>query len=214
MNSTDRPHIALLFPPLHLEAARMLSRAFIDDPLINAVIGDVSDRVERAARMARLFGVILADQCHSGQPVLGVMHEGRVAATAIIEQVNRPLSAAANMVHGLAQLPELFRACGGRGVFRAISTLDTLVRNRPVQTHIYLNVLGVEPELQGRHFGVALLDYLRDQAALRPDLAGVYLETAKEANVAYYSHLGYETISEIRPLGVRVWRMLQPRTAG
>jgi ribosomal protein S18 acetylase RimI-like enzyme len=214
MNSTDRPHIALLFPPLHLEAARMLSRAFIDDPLINAVIGDVSDRVERAARMARLFGVILADQCHSGQPVLGVMHEGRVAATAIIEQVNRPLSAAANMVHGLAQLPELLRACGGRGLLRAISTLDTLVRNRPVQTHIYLNVLGVEPELQGRHFGVALLDYLRDQAALRPDLTGVYLETAKEANVAYYSHLGYQTIGEIRPLGVRVWRMLQPRITG
>jgi ribosomal protein S18 acetylase RimI-like enzyme len=214
MNSTDRPNVALLFPPLHLEAARMLSRAFIDDPLINAIIGDVSDRVELAVRMARLFGVILADQCHSGQPVLGVMHEGRVAAAAIIEQVNRPLSAAANMVHGLAQLPELFRACGYRGLLRAISTLDTLVRNRPVQTHIYLNVLGVEPELQGRHFGVALLDYLRDQAAMRPDLTGVYLETAKEANVAYYSHVGYQTIGEIRPLGVRVWRMLQPRITG
>lgn len=213
MNSTDRPNIALLFPPLHLEAARMLSRAFIDDPLINAIIGDVSDRVERAARMARLFGVILADQCHSGQPVLGVMHEGRVAAAAIIEQVNRPLSAAANIVHGLAQLPELLRACGYRGLLRAISTLDTLVRNRPVQTHIYLNVLGVEPDLQGRHFGVAMLDYLRDQTAMRPDLAGVYLETAKEANVAYYSHVGYQTIGEIRPLGVRVWRMLQPRPA-
>jgi ribosomal protein S18 acetylase RimI-like enzyme len=214
MKSAERPTIALLFPPLHLEAARMLSRAFIDDPLINAVIGDVSDRVERAARMARLFGVILADQCHSGQPVIGVMHEGRVAAAAIIEQVNRPSSAAANMVHGLAQLPELFRACGYRGLLRAISTLDTLLRNRPVQTHIYLNVLGVEPDLQGRHFGVALLDYLRDQSAMRPDLAGVYLETAKEANVAYYSHVGYQTIGEIRPLGVRVWRMLQPRVTG
>ncbi len=214
MNSTDRPNIALLFPPLHLEAARMLSRAFIDDPLICAIIGDVGDRLERAKRMAGLFGVILADQCHSGQPVLGVMHEGRVAAAAIIEQVNRPLSAAANIVHGLTQLPELLHACGYRGLLRAISTLDMLVRNRPVQTHIYLNVLGVEPDLQGRHFGVALLDYLRDQAAMRPDLAGVYLETAKEANVAYYSHVGYQVIDEIRPLGVRVWRMLQSRTTG
>ena len=211
MNSTDRPQAALLFPPLHLDAARMLGRAFLDDPLICAIIGEVSDRAEHAARMTRLFGVILADQCHSGQPVLGVMHEGRVAAAAIIEQVNRPLSTAANIVHGLTQLPELLRACGGRGLLRAISTLDTLVRNRPVQTHIYLNVLGVEPELQGRHFGVALLDYLRDQATLRPDLAGVYLETAKEANVAYYSHVGYQVIGEIRPLGVRVWRMFQPR---
>lgn len=213
MNPPDRSSVALLFPPLHLEAARMLGRAFIDDPLIRAIIGEVGDRAERAARMVRLFGVILADQGHSGQPVIGVLHEGRVAAAAIIEQVNRPLSAAANIGHVLTQLPELFRACGGRGILRAISTLDTLVRNRPVQTHLYLNVLGVEPELQGRHFGVALLDYLRDQVALRPDLIGVYLETAKEANVAYYSHVGYQVIGEIRPLGVRVWRLLQPRPA-
>ena len=86
-----------------------------------------------------------------------------------------------------------------------------LLKHRPAEPHIYLNVLGVEPDLQRRHFGVALLDYLRAQVSLRSDLAGVYLETATESNVAYYSHVGYRVIGEIRPLGVRLWRMLQPR---
>ena len=207
-----RPRVALLFPSQHPEAAAVLGRAFIHDPLISAIIGDVIDPVERALRMARLFGVILTEQAHQGQPVVGVLDGGRIAGAAIIEQVNRVSSSVATILQGITLMPELIRAGGVSGLFRAISTLDTLLRNRPPQPHIYLNVLGVEPDLQRRHFGVTLLDYLRDQVALRPELAGVYLETATESNVAYYGHVGYQVIGEMRPLGVRVWRMLQPRT--
>jgi ribosomal protein S18 acetylase RimI-like enzyme len=213
MDSARYPNVALLFPAQHADAAAMLGRAFVDDPLIRAIIGDISDSGERARRMALLFGVILAEQCHSGQPVLGMLHDNRVVAAAIIEQVARPSSSAATVIRGLTLMPDLVRAGGLGGVMRAISTLDMLLKHRPVEPHIYLNVLGVEPDLQRRHFGVALLDYLRAQAAMRPDLAGVYLETATENNVAYYRHVGYQVIGEIRPLGVRVWRMLQPRTA-
>lgn len=212
MDSAGPPKVALLFPGQHAEAAAVLGRAFVNDPLISAIIGYVSDVSVRAERMARLFGVILAEQGHSGQPVIGVLDGRRVGAAAIIEQVAQPSSSAATVIHGLAMLPEMIRAAGLSGLGRAISTLDTLLKNRPPEPHIYLNVLGVEPELQRRHFGVALLDYLRTQVAQRPDLAGVYLETATEDNVAYYSHVGYQVIGEIRPIGVRMWRMLQPRT--
>jgi ribosomal protein S18 acetylase RimI-like enzyme len=142
---------------------------------------------------------------------MGVLSEGRVGAAAIIEQVAQPPSVASLVLHGLTLLPGLARAGGLGGIRRAVAALDVLSRNRPPQPHIYLNVLGVEPALQRRHFGVALLDWLRDQAALRPDLLGVYLETATEANVAYYSHVGYRVTGEIYPLGVRMWQMLQPR---
>ena len=213
MDTASETNIALLFPGQHAEAAAVLGRAFVDDPLLRAIIGNVGDAGARAPRMALLFGVILAEQCHSGQPVLGVMHERRVGAAAIIEQVERPSSSAATLIRGLTLMPDLVRAAGVRGVVRAFSTLDTLLKHRPPEPHIYLNVLGVEPHLQRRHFGVALLDYLRAQATMRPDLTGVYLETATEANVAYYSQVGYQVIGEIRPLGVRVWRMLQPRTS-
>jgi ribosomal protein S18 acetylase RimI-like enzyme len=211
MDSAGHPKVALLFPEQYPEAAAVLGRAFVDDPLISAIIGDVSDTVARAERMALFFGVMLAGQRHSGQPVVGVLHEGRIGGAAIIEQLARPSSSAATVLEGLSLMPGLIRAAGVGGLFRAISTLDTLLRSRPAEPHIYLNVLGVEPDLQGRHLGVAILDYLRAQVALRPDLAGVYLETATDADVAYYSHVGYHVIGEIRPLGVRMWRMLQPR---
>jgi ribosomal protein S18 acetylase RimI-like enzyme len=117
------------------------------------------------------------------------------------------------IIQGMSGLPTLLKATGWGGAFRAVSTLDTLTRNRPAERHLYLNVLGVEPSMQRRHCGVALLDALRSQASMMTGIAGVYLETALEANVAYYTHAGYEVIGEIYPLGVRMWRMMQRRTS-
>src|SRR5579863_4874910 len=139
MNGAGFPHVALLFPPQHIEAAAVLGRAFVDDPLIVAIVGDVADRAVSAQRMALLFGVILAEQGHSGQPVLGVIHDRRVAAAAIIEQVERPASSAATVIHGLSLTPNLIRAAGVRGLGRAIATLDMLLKHRPAEPHIYLN---------------------------------------------------------------------------
>ena len=208
---SERPHVSVLFPNQDVEAAAVLGRAFVNDPLIKAILPPIEDRAESAGRMAQLFAVALRSQRSDGQPVMGVIHEGRVGAAAIIEQVTRPPSAASMVVHGLALLPAMVRSGGFGGVRRALAALDVLSRNRPASPHLYLNVLGVEPALQGRHFGVALLDWLREQTRLRPDLSGVYLETATQANVGYYSHAGYQVIGEIHPLGVRMWQMLQPR---
>ena len=205
------PKVAILFPNQDAEAAAVLGRAFVDDPLIKAILPPIKDAAERARRMGQMFAVALASQRSSGQPLVGVLQEGRVGAAAIIEQVGRPPSIASMVLHGFALVPALVRIGGLAGMRRAVAALDVLSRNRPAAPHIYLNVLGVEPALQRRHFGIALLDWLRDQTALRPDLVGVYLETATEANVSYYSHVGYRVTGEIYPLGVRMWQMLQPR---
>jgi ribosomal protein S18 acetylase RimI-like enzyme len=209
MNKPDEPKVALLFPGQDREAAAMLGRAFVDDPLISAIVGDApaSDRIRR---MTGLFSVILGTHRRDGQPVVGVIEEGRVAGAAIIEAAH-PAGTIATAVAGLPFMPAMLKAVGPQGVRRALTALDKVVRNRPPEPHIYLYVLGVEPAMQGRHCGVAMLNYLREQAMLRPDLIGVYLETATAANVAYYTKAGYETVGEIAPLGVRVWRMLHRR---
>jgi hypothetical protein len=207
----QNPEVAILFPNQDAEAAGVLGRAFVDDPLIKAILPPIDDAAERARRMGQMFAVALASQRGGGQPVVGVLHEGRVGAAAIIEQVTRPPTSASLVIHGFALLPTLVRSGGLGGVRRAIAALDVLSRNRPAAPHLYLNVLGVEPALQRRHFGVAILDWLRGQTVLRPDLLGVYLETATEANVGYYSHFGYRVTGEIYPLGVPMWQMLQPR---
>src|SRR5580698_6045339 len=109
MDSAGPPKVALLFPGQHAEAAAMLGRAFVNDPLINAIVGGVTDADARAKRMAHLFSVILTEQGHSGQPVLGVVHDRQVGAAAIIEQVERPSSSASTVIRGLTLLPELVR---------------------------------------------------------------------------------------------------------
>ncbi len=213
MVTPARPQVSLLFPAQYAEAAAVLGRAFVDDPLLKAIVPSTPDANARAGRIGALFDVVLRLHRGDGQPVVGVTEDGRVGGAAVIEYLAHPPSTAAALWHGVPTLPRLVRAVGWSGLARAISVMDTLARNRPPEPHIYLNILGVEPSLQRRHFGVAILDYLRDQAALRGDFAGVYLETATEANVAYYSHVGYRVLNEIYPLGVRMWRMLQPRAA-
>jgi ribosomal protein S18 acetylase RimI-like enzyme len=212
MDTPQRPQVSILFPDQYSEAAQVLGRAFVDDPLLKAIIPPADDAQERVRRMTALFRVILAGHRRGGQPVVGVMHEGRVGAAAVVEQIALPAGAVATVLHDLPHLPALVRAVGWSGLGRALSVLDTLTRNRPPQPHIYLNILGVDPALQRRHFGVAILDFLRAQAMLGSTISGVYLETATEANVAYYSHVGYRVINEIHPLDVRVWRMMQDRT--
>jgi GNAT superfamily N-acetyltransferase len=213
MTTSDRPRVSILFPAQYAEAAAMLGRAFVDDPMLKTIVPPTADAATRARRIGALWAVVLRLHRGDGQPVVGVMQDGRVAGAAVIEHLAHPPSTAATVWRGLPTLPALVRAVGWSGLARAISVMDTLARNRPREPHLYLNILGVEPTLQRRHYGVALLDYLRDQAAMRGDFAGVYLETATESNVAYYTHVGYRVLSEIHPLGVRMWRMLQPRAA-
>jgi ribosomal protein S18 acetylase RimI-like enzyme len=92
---------------------------------------------------------------------------------------------------------------------RALNLFSVLAENHPKEPHLYLQILGVDPPFQGKHYGGALLDRLKLEASVRPEIAGVYLETATEANVAFYSSKGYEVLGELYPLGVRTWRMYQ-----
>ena len=110
---------------------------------------------------------------------------------------------------GFGQMPRMVRALGWAGIGRALNLFSVLSENHPKEPHLYLQVLGVDPPFQDKHYGSAMLDRLKVEASVRPEIAGVYLETATEANVAFYSGKGYEVLGELYPLGVRTWRMYQ-----
>jgi ribosomal protein S18 acetylase RimI-like enzyme len=208
-----RAAVSAIFPEQHQQAARALGRAFIKDPAMLAVLPEPTEPVERARRLAQLFEAVIRINQRQGQPVLGVVKDSKVAAVAVIEGAHTP-SLGQTMVSGVRELPQLISAIGWGGTIRALRLGDTLYRNRPEKPHLYLNLLGVDPDYQRQHLGIALLDHLRDLAAARHELAGVYLETATEANVAYYTRAGYQILGEMYPLGVRMWRMMQPRPGG
>jgi ribosomal protein S18 acetylase RimI-like enzyme len=210
MNSL--PTVVTLFPEQYDEAAVILGRAFVNDPPTKAILPDITDPEVRARHIADLFRVALRIQRSNGQPVFGVLERGRVIAAAIVEGAGFT-SGSSMLITGLGGLPRMVRAVGWGGTMRGINLMSVLADNHPHEPHIYLNVLGVDPRSQRGHCGTALLAHLRELAAARTEITGVYLETATEENVAYYSARGYEVIGEIFPIGVRMWRMFQRKRA-
>lgn len=206
------PRVSVLFPDQFEQAAVALGRAFVRDPAMMAILPEsvAPTPADRIPRITDVFRSALAIQRREGKPVLGVIDAGRVAGAAVVASGGAtPVWLLLAM--GLPNIPRMLKAVGWGGTTRAMQLMDTLGRNHPPERHIYLNFLGVDPEHQGKHYGIALLESLRELAAQRTDMAGVYLETATEANVAYYSAHGYRVIGEIYPLGVRFWRMFQPK---
>jgi ribosomal protein S18 acetylase RimI-like enzyme len=212
MSADGLPRVSVVFPEQYEQTAVALGRAFINDPPLKAVLPDVVEPVARARHLTDMFRGILGIQKRTGQPVFGVLAEGRVVAAAVTEGAPTTGSGG-TIVNGLAQVPRMVRGLGWGGTIRAVQLMDTLMRNHPPEPHLYLNFLGVDPDFQRKHCGAALLSHLREIAQERNDLAGVYLETATEENVAYYSAKGYQVIGEIYPLGVRMWRMFQRKGA-
>lgn len=87
---------------------------------------------------------------------------------------------------------------------RVLRGLGQVEARHPSERHLYLAVLGVDPDLQGTGVGSRLirpgLD-LCDREALP-----AYLETGRERNLAFYGRHGFRVLDELRlPNGPRVW---------
>ncbi|HKN13968.1 MAG TPA: GNAT family N-acetyltransferase [Candidatus Binatus sp.] len=214
MPENGKPYVTALYPEQHDQAADSLGRAFINDPTFKSIVPDITDPAERAKRLPDLFRAMLAIERRNGQPVFGVIDDnGRVVAAAMTEGVGHP-GTLGLLATGLGQMPRLIGAIGWGGLYRALTLFSILADNHPKEPHLYLQVLGCDPPFQGKGYGKALLDRLALEAKARPEIAGVYLETATEANVAFYSSKGYKILGELYPLGVRTWRMYQRKRQG
>jgi ribosomal protein S18 acetylase RimI-like enzyme len=84
--------------------------------------------------------------------------------------------------------------------------LTSVERHHPDDRHLYLTVLGVDPDQQGAGIGSALLApglELCDREGI-----AAYLETGKERNLAFYSRHGFQVTGRLRlPAGPPVWLM-------
>lgn len=93
--------------------------------------------------------------------------------------------------------------------------LFAIERIHPKEDHWYLLLLAVDPAAQRGGIGGAL----QEQVYPGADEGGLdsYLETQKEANLAYYRRFGYEVEQELRPVkaGPPLWTLRRaPRPPG
>jgi ribosomal protein S18 acetylase RimI-like enzyme len=78
-------------------------------------------------------------------------------------------------------------------VFRV---MEQMAGFHPVETHWYLPMIGVDPDLQGKGYGSSLLRYALAQCDLDECLA--YLESSNPRNIPLYERHGFRVIGEIQ----------------
>jgi ribosomal protein S18 acetylase RimI-like enzyme len=98
-------------------------------------------------------------------------------------------------------------------ILRAMRVFNVVSRVHPKEPHWYLQTLAVRPDRQREGVGSFLIAPTLERADA--DALPVYLETTKEANLAYYRRFGFEVQEELTFAGgeLRVWTMLRPPRA-
>lgn len=174
-----------------------LARAFEDDPVMNWVMRDedMLGRLERAFSFFLRNIWLRQDACYATDRLFGAAlwlppgkwHLGPIAQLRLLP--------------GMATVL-------GRNLPRMISVLNLIEKKHPKEPpHYYLAVLGVQPELQGRGFGGALMQPVL--AKCDRDRTGAYLESSKERNVVLYERHGFRVVEQVRlpKGGPPIWRM-------
>jgi GNAT superfamily N-acetyltransferase len=182
--------------------ARVLGRAFYDDPPFGWMLPDERSRERRATGV---FAAILRSHAMRYGGV-DVASRGDVIVGGAIWLP--PGHWAPTAGQQLRALPGYFRALG-RDMGRTSALAAAMARHHPREPHWYLYAIGVDPAAQGG--GVA-------SALLRPRLAhcdasgqAAYLESSKPGNVPLYEHFGFEVtgspqLPEGAPVLTAMWR--------
>lgn len=187
------------------DCARVLAAAFQADP---GTMVFLSDERERAAILPEFFRTFVAaalsedaDIVVAGDPIIGV-------ASWFGPERHGP-SPEAMGAHGFGGILE---RSGPDATARLLAMLGEIEANHDrlaTGEHMRLEFFGVDPALQGRGIGTALIEH----GHRRADELGLscYLETFAEHNVAYYERRGYRTVGEFTiGDGVRGYGMVRP----
>jgi GNAT superfamily N-acetyltransferase len=177
--------------------AKALARAFADDPVMSWVFRRESERLDRlenafALYLRRIW--LRQDECYGMDRLFG--------AALWLPPGKWHVGAAEQ----LRLLPSMI-SVNGRNLPRLMTVLRMIEKRHPKESHYYLAVLGIEPELQGRGFGSALMQ----PVLARCDREGIpaYLESSKRRNVVLYERHGFRVVEELRlpKDGPPIWRM-------
>lgn len=179
-------------------AAEALRAAFAHDALIAYFFRTCPEGVGPAS--SRFFSLLLRVRIALAMPALVLREEERVLGAAMGYDSERPT------------WPEPFAEEWSRleadtpGLAGRMAAYEALCRaHEPAAPHYYLGVLGVEPSVQGRGAGKALLEAFCRRSALDPLSAGVYLDTANPASLEFYLRNGFVVRGEDDLEGTPLW---------
>jgi len=183
------------------QAAGLLARAFRDNPLNRAVIGE--------SEIRRLLCNEVGMQVHlpvaaARADILAARSEGRLAGLLVsVPSAVLPLPAPP-----LRSQLRLLWGQGLRAASRWARVSQALAENHWLGPHCYLATLGVEPALWGQGVGSLLLRAWLSKVDAED--ARAYLETDAASNVRFYKRAGFAVWRELPLLGVPITLMERP----
>jgi GNAT superfamily N-acetyltransferase len=177
--------------------ARMLARAFLDDPVAAWAFKPDALRLRALER----FQAIRVRQVMRDEEVWTTDDHTCAALWAPPERWKSTLTQDAALARCFAH-PRLF----GRMPLVTAGWLALEKRHPAEPPHYYLAVLGTDPDHQGRGLGSRVLHPVLEQCD--SDGLGAYLESSKERNIDFYARHGFRVLEEVRLLrGPAMWKM-------
>lgn len=183
--------VEVMSPDLLDRAVNTLARAFDADPMFQWIFPDPQKRARSLRLLNRVplrFGLRYGRVTH--------YHDGM--AVAIWIPPGRAVSLGGMVRSGMLGVP-LRIGLGPFGQFAGANDVMGKIHAKHVpDPHWYLLIVGVDPELQGRGVGSALVQ----EGLSRADdsKATCYLETSEARNVPFYERYGF-TVLEQASLG-------------
>ncbi|CAL9534662.1 hypothetical protein SUDANB121_04130 [Nocardiopsis dassonvillei] len=189
--------------------ARVLGRAFHDDPLFRWLFPDAMLRMSRTTRASALMAGFV--HVPLGYSALVEAREdperGPVVRGAALW--SPPGGEEGGAAAALRSLPHWLEMVGPARFPRVLRYFAALASHAPREPHWHLQVLGADPAVGRSGIGTLLLRAGLDRADA--DGVPVYLETMNPANVRYYTRFGFETIDTLAEPGTPLTHlMLRP----
>ena len=176
------------------DAAELLARAFVTNPLHEAAFGP--------AALTRNVAFFRTGLSVMKGPKLVAVEDGRLLG--LVHWVRWPACRISGL-DKLRQAPAMIRGFGPRSALRVGRWLSSWSAHDPPAEHCHLGPVGVDPGEQGRGIGRLLMEKYCEEL----DRSGEpgYLETDRAENVAFYRRFGFEVTTELEVLGVRNYLM-------
>ena len=202
----DRPNISIAdgpFLPTEVdEAAEVAMRAFLDDPFFCHLSPSEAQR-ERGLRI--YMRTMFRNLGPGGRMMLARNQNRVIGVAAWVRPGGYPYPASTQVRQTLGVLWALApRPAAIPAGWRYLSAVE---KAHPKEEVWYLAVLAADPSIQRSGVGASLLGSVLAEADAEG--FGVYLETQKEENLAYYRRHGFamkETLAPV-PKGPPLWTM-------
>ncbi len=188
------------------QASATLAAAFFDDPLTRFLLPDEDSRTRwlRLLHESHLRSVLPDDH------VYRVGDDGIAGIIGVLPPDRYPMPVSRSLGYLLRLIWRLPSGGFPLGrVLRGLQAMRLIERIHLRERHWYVSVLGVHPERQGAGLGGALLSPVLAWADR--DRLPAYLETAKEKNLSFYGHFGFEVVEKVDTPGggPPIWTMLR-----